>query len=412
MAVEYGSMPGSAYESVAAPARYDVAIVEPDGRRRLRLGTALSTAAQFDAVEELVQALRPGRPVVAVFGPGLAAPYGFQQVNRLIASYPDLGAIFAVEEVSTPLLQAAIRAGARDTVAVNDPVALVQSVQRVGELLAGTASRVPATTPARAAAGQLITVFSAKGGVGKSTVAINVAVAMAHRSVDRVALVDADLSFGDVAVLMGLPPQHTILDAISAAQYGDIELVRSMLVPHRSSGLLVLPAPTEPLLGAGVVPNDVVSVCQALQGMCGFVVVDLPSQLDDYAAALIEAADTVLLIGGMDIPSVKNLRIGMQVLDLGAIAGPKLRLVLNRSNTQVKLDVREIEQVLGLRADFPIPADIAVPISVNAGVPVVEQDPRGPASRALDRIAVSLLGPQPDRGKRRGRAKRERAALR
>ncbi|HEY5165803.1 MAG TPA: hypothetical protein VIJ44_07625, partial [Acidimicrobiia bacterium] len=106
MAVEYGSMAGSGYQP--APARYDVAIIEPDGRRRLRLGTALATAAQFDAVEELVQSLRPGRPVVAVFGPGLAAPYGFQQVNRLIATYPDLGVIFAVDEVSTPLLQAAI----------------------------------------------------------------------------------------------------------------------------------------------------------------------------------------------------------------------------------------------------------------------------------------------------------------
>src|SRR6266851_2582421 len=158
MAVEYGSMPSAAYAS--SPGRYDVAIVEPDGRQRLRLGTALSTAAQFDAVEGLVQSLQPGRAMVAVFGPGLAAPYGFQQVNRLIASYPDLGAIFAVDDVSTPLLQSAIRAGARDTVAVNDAVALVQSVQRVGELLAGSASRVPATTRTRAAAGQLTAVFS------------------------------------------------------------------------------------------------------------------------------------------------------------------------------------------------------------------------------------------------------------
>ncbi len=185
-----------------------------------------------------------------------------------------------------------------------------------------------------------------------------------------------------------------------------------MMAMHKSSGLLVLPAPTEPMLGGGISPSDVVSVCQALQGVCGFVVVDLPSQLDDFAASIVEAADTVLVIGGMDIPSVKNLRIGMQVLDLSALAGPKLRLVLNRSNTQVKLDVREIEQVLGLRAEFPIPADIAVPISVNAGVPVVEHDPRSPASRALDRIAVSMMGPEPVTTKRHRRGKREKAAAR
>jgi Flp pilus assembly CpaE family ATPase len=107
----------------------------------------------------------------------------------------------------------------------------------------------------------------------------------------------------------------------------------------------------------------------------------------------------------MDIPSVKNLKIGMHALDLAAIAGPKLRLVLNRANVQVKLDVREVEQVLGLRAEFPIPSDIAVPISVNAGVPVVEHAPDSPASRALDRIAVALLPPDAAATTRRRRAK-------
>jgi pilus assembly protein CpaE len=390
------------------PAAFDVAIVEPDGRWRMRLGTALSTAAQFDSIEEVVQSRRPGRPMVAVFGPGLATAYGFQQVNRLVTSYPELGAIFAVDEVSTTLLQAAIRAGARDTVAVNDPNLLAQSVQRVGDLLAGVASRVPATTSTRATPGKLVVVFSAKGGVGKSTVAINVAVAMAHRTDDRIALVDADVNFGDVSVLLGFPPQHTIVDAVSAAQYGDVELVRSMLTRHRS-GLLVLPAPTEPMLGGGLDPQEIVSVCHVLQTLCGFVVADLPPQLDEVAVALVEAADIVLLIGGMDIPSVKNLKIGMQALDLVAIAGPKLRLVLNRANTQVKLEVKEVEQVLGLRAEFPVPSDIAVPISVNAGVPVVEHAPDSPASRALDRIARTLLGPDPyaagGRGRRRGRGK-------
>jgi len=405
MALEHGSSPGGAY-GAAPPTNYDVAIVEPDARQRMRLGTALSTAAQFGAIEELVQALRPGRPVVAVFGPGLATPYGFQQVNRLISSYPAFGAIVAVEEVTTPLLQAALRAGLRDTVAVADPGALTQSVARVGDLLAGVATRAPVPSTTRAAPGKLVVVFSAKGGVGKSTVAINVAVALAHRSDESVALVDADVNFGDVAVLLGIPPEHTVVDAVSAVQYGDEELIRSLLQRHRSSGLLVLPAPTEPMLDGGIAPADVVSVCQALQRLCGYVVADLPPQLDEMAVALVEAADVVLLIGGMDIPSVKNLKIGMQALDLAAIAGPKLRLVLNRANTQVKLEVREVEQVLGLRAEFPVPSDIAVPISVNAGVPVVEHAPDAPASRAIDRIALALLGPGPAATKRGRRAKK------
>ncbi|HEX9506558.1 MAG TPA: hypothetical protein VGA62_11205, partial [Acidimicrobiia bacterium] len=126
---------------------------------------------------------------------------------------------------------------------------------------------------------------------------------------------------------------------------------------------------------------------------------------NDYVLALIEAADDVLLVGSMDIPSIKNLKIGMQTLDLAAIAGPKLKLVLNHANAKVKLDVKEIERVLGLTADFPVPDDIAVPISVNAGVPVVIDEPKVPVSRALDRIAEFLLGPVPQPGKRGKRGK-------
>ncbi len=409
MAVEYGATPNVHWNAGAPPA-FDVAIVEADGRTRMRLGTTLSTAAQFASIDELVQSLRPGRPVVAVFGPSFVSAPGFQAVNHLTSAHLELGAIFAADDVSTALLQAALRAGARDTVAVADAAALTEAVDRVGGVLAGAASRVPAVSANRAAPGKLVVVFSAKGGVGKSTIAINVAVAMAHRSHERVALVDADVNFGDVAVLLGLPPQQTVLDAVAAAQYGDTELVRSMVIRHQRSGLLVLPAPTEPMLGGGVAGSDLVAVCQAMQQWCGVVVADLPATLDESVGALVEAADIVLLIGGMDIPSVKNLKIGMQALDLLAIAGPKLRLVLNRANTQVKLDIKEVEQVLGLPARYPVPSDIAVPIAVNAGEPVVEHAPGSPASRALDRIAVSLLGGALTASGGRGRRKARKAA--
>jgi pilus assembly protein CpaE len=286
-----------------------------------------------------------------------------------------------------------------------DAATMVQAVSRVGDLLGeSTASRVPAVVESRANPGRLTVVFSTKGGVGKSTIAINVAVAMARRSHDRVALVDADLHFGDIAVLLGLPPQTTITDAAASLHFAEPEMLSPMLTRH-DSGVYVLPAPAEAVLGTTLAPDELVGVCSALQSFCGHVVVDTPTIFDESILALLEAADEILLVGGLDIPSVKNLKIGMQALDLASIVGPKLHLVLNRANTQVKLDVREIEQVLGLRAEFPIPSDIAVPISVNAGMPVVDQDPKGAATRAIEHIAVTLLGADattPNK-KRRGR---------
>ncbi len=388
--------------------RYDVAVVEPEPRYRMRLGTQLAGAAQFESIEELVQHLRPGRPVVAVFGPSVAVPLGFQQVQRLVAAYPELGVVFAVAEVSAAVLQAALRAGARDTVAAGDVATMVQAVARVGDLLnESTSSRVPAVTETRANPGRLTVVFSTKGGVGKSTIAINIAVAMARRSNERIALVDADLHFGDIAVLLGIPPQTTITDAAASVQFADPEMLSTMLTRHQS-GVYVLPAPAEAVLGTSLAPEELVGVCSALQSFCGQVIVDTPTVFDDGILALLEAADEILLVGGMDIPSVKNLKIGMQALDLVSIAGPKLRLVLNRANTQVKLDVREIEQVLGLRAEFPIPSDIAVPISVNAGQPVVDQDPKSPATRAMEHIAVTLLGAETGAPSKKRRGRRQK----
>ena len=396
--------------------RYVVAIVEPDPRLRMLIATRLPTAQQFESVEGLSQVVRTGRPTVGVFGPSMVNAFGFEQVHRLVTVYPDLGPVFAAHSLSTELLQQALRAGARDAVQIDDTGdAVAQAVLRVGEVLA-SAHRAPTATPAgvpgvgasallRTAPGRMVAVFSTKGGVGKSTIATNVATAMARRIDDAVTLMDADLQFGDVSVMLGLPPDHTVLDAAASIQYADPELMRN-LVTRVDSGLLVLPAPSEPALSTSVPPEDMTAVCEGLQGISGFLVVDVPTSFDDTTLALLEAADDVLLVASMDIPSVKNLKIGMQALDLMAIAGPKLKLVLNRANTQVKLDVREVEHVLGLRAAFPVPYDIAVPLSINAGVPVVVHDPRSAAARAMEHIAVSLLGPQGQGGKGKRRAKK------
>jgi pilus assembly protein CpaE len=213
---------------------------------------------------------------------------------------------------------------------------------------------------------------------------------------------DADVQFGDVSVMLGIPPDHTVLDAAASVHYADSELMRNLVTRHES-GMMVLPAPSEPAVAGSVPPDDMVAVCAALQGISGWVVVDLPTSFNDTTLGILEAADDILLVASMDIPSIKNLKIGMQAFDLVAIAGPKLRLVLNRANAQVKLDVREVEHVLGLRAAYPIPYDLAVPQSINAGLPVVMHDPRSAVSRAFEHMAVSLLGPSAGVGKGRRR---------
>ena len=385
---------------------YDVVVVEPDPRRRTMLVMVLGGkgARSFESVAEFADAVQSGTPTVAVFGPGLADDEGFAPVAALTEAHPEVGVVLAAEQLTTALLQKAVRSGVRDAVVLDehDTDELFTALGRVGQLMVSISNR-PAGVATALAPGKVIVCFSTKGGVGKSVLSTNLAVALAQRSDRPVAIVDADLQFGDVAVLLGVTPERTVMDAAAAIHHDDPELMRALVMRHDPSGLLVLPAPVEPSTADQIRPEDMLAIIDSMRQFCGTIVIDMPPHFDDMVLALLEIADEVLLVASMDIPSIKNLKVGMQTLDLLALAGPKLRLVLNRANARVKLDVKEVEKALGLDARFPIPSDIAVPQAVNRGVPVVLDNPRSPSARAFEDIATEFLAEETaeESGKRR-----------
>ena len=169
-----------------------------------------------------------------------------------------------------------------------------------------------------------------------------------------------------------------------------------LLATHEASSLRVLCAPVEPASADKITPQAMVGIVKMLRRMFDFIVVDMPPHFDDVVLALIEESDSVLLVASMDIPSIKNLKVGIQTLDLLSLAGGKLHLVLNRANARVHLDVSDVERALGVTAEYRIPSDISVPQAVNRGVPVVIDKPRAPAALALRSVAETfLLGPAP-----------------
>ena len=293
---------------------------------------------------------------------------------------PASAAILITDELSTDLLQTALRAGVKDVLAAPvDADQLRLAVDRVAESL-GVTSRPGARRerqPGRAAhgagssgtRGQVITVFSTKGGAGKSVIAANLAVVLARRSTKPVVLVDADLQFGDVAVMLKLAPQHTIVDAVGSVDRLDPTLLQQFLMRHEPSGLLILPAPLEPSFADQISAAEMVAIVELLRTFCEYVVIDTPAYFNEVVLGLIEESDDVLLIAGMDIPNIKNVKIGLQTLRLLNVPMSKLHLVLNRANSKVKLDVSEVERTLQVKAESLIPSDVVVPQSVNKGTP-------------------------------------------
>src|SRR4051794_33800114 len=223
---------GSSRSEMNSPKRYRVAAVEPDERFRTRLTIQLAAteATVSDTIESLVASLDGNRPTVVVFGPGLANDTGLAQAQRLTRQHPEMGVVLLAEELSLGLLRQALRAGVRDALALDtDDASLRQAIERVGESLVSLRI-APAGSPAEL--GRVIVTFSTKGGVGKSILATNLSVALASRSSKQVAIVDGDLQFGDVAVLLGIPPTHTTTDAAAAIDQADVAMMDSFLATH------------------------------------------------------------------------------------------------------------------------------------------------------------------------------------
>jgi pilus assembly protein CpaE len=373
-----------------------IVVVDADQNVREQLAAQLGShsipvASVAGAAEHL-----SGRPVAIVLGPSCATGAELAVIEQLTTGRPELGAVLVAGELTTTLLQQALRAGVKDVLALPvDAGQLSLTVKRVGEaLLPAVASQVPIddvliTDPEDL--GQVITVFSTKGGAGKSVIACNVAVRLAQRSERPVALVDADLQFGDVAVMLKLAPQHTIVDAVGSIDRMDAGFLDNLLVTHEPSGLRVLPAPLEPAFADQVTGEEMVRIVELLRTFCSHVVIDTPAYFNDVVLGLIEVSDDVLLVAGMDIPNIKNVKIGLQTLRLLDTPMSKLRLVLNRANSKVKLEVSEVEKTLQVKADALIPSDVVVPQAVNKGTPVVLAAPKSAVTRSLEQLADTFL---------------------
>ncbi len=372
-------------------------VVESDPAIRSRLAMQLGERAV--ALDDLsgVEERYADSPLLVVLGPSCVRMPGLGGAELLLTNRPDIGAILIAEDLSTDLFQRAIRGGVRDVLGVPvDTGQLNEAVRRIDQTLAVSGGR-PAPAFAvggeeqPAAGGKVITVFSTKGGAGKSMLATNLGVLLAQRSEGPVALVDADLQFGDIAVMLKLAPQHTIVDAVGSFERLDAGFLKSLLAVHQQSGLLVLPAPLEPAFADQIGADQMSHIIALLRSFCSFVVVDTPAYFNDVVLSLIEDSDDVLLVAGMDIPNIKNVKIGLQTLRLLNTPMSKIHLILNRANSKVKLEVSEVERTLQVKAESLIPSDIVVPQSVNKGTPVVLDAPRSAIAKSLEQLADRFI---------------------
>src|SRR5215831_10738913 len=244
--------------------------------------------------------------------------------------------------------------------------------------------------------GRIVTVFSPKGGTGKTAIAINLATALAKHESKRTLLLDLDLQFGDAAIMLGLQPEKTIYDLVVAPGELDPEKLAGYTTRH-PSGLDILPAPLRPEDAELVTEGKIGRLLEVARTSYDVIVVDTSPFFHGPMLATLDQTDELLLVCGLDVPTLKNVRLSLQTLDLLSFPTKKVRIVLNRSNSKVGMKESEVEAALEQKVRFRIPSDRAVPLAVNRGTPTVMDDGGSEFTKGLRDVAKAIAHPEPDR---------------
>jgi pilus assembly protein CpaE len=240
---------------------------------------------------------------------------------------------------------------------------------------------------------RLVCVLGPKGGTGKTLTATNLAVALAQRG-DRVALVDLDLQFGDVALCLGLPPERTVYDLAQSPGALDFEKLDAFLATH-TSGVRTLIAPRRPDQASAVGAELLREVYAILRSTFDWVVVDTPPGFTAEVITSIDSSTDVVMVGMLDSLSLKNTKLGLETLELMKYDPDRIYLLLNRAHSRVGISQSDVEAVLGRSPDILIPSDREIPRTVNEGIPIVIARPQSEPAESYGQLAQLLAAPAP-----------------
>jgi pilus assembly protein CpaE len=241
--------------------------------------------------------------------------------------------------------------------------------------------------------GHVVAIFSPKGGVGRTTVAVNLAVAAATELGKSVVLMDGSFQFGDVGVLLNLNPKNkSIADLVPELEAGELESIDTFVINH-SAGIRVLLAPPSPEMAELITPSGVKKVLEALRRNHDLVVVDCTSWFNETTLAILDAADSVLTMLSLEITSIKNMRLFLEVADQLGYEPNKIKLVLNRADSSLGIRVADVESSIGRKVDHTIVSDgRSVVYALNRGVPFFLSNREAQVSQDILRLAQSVAG--------------------
>ncbi len=372
--------------------------------RLLRFEPDIQIVGSASRGQEAIELTLRHTPDIVLMDVNMPDMDGIQATRTIMSQLPTVGVIMMSVLNEPDVLRRAMLAGAREYLvkpfSLDELLSSIRNVHQSAPriVLAAAPQDQPSATATQKPAGQatVVTVASAKGGVGRSVIAANLAIAVRQISQQRVALVDADIAFGDVAVMMNVTGGKTLTDVVGRQRTIDSELVATIATEHASGVHLILP-PETPQEAELVTADIVRGLLQAMVDQYDVIIVDTRPGFDDINLSIFDSSDVILLVVTMEMTAIKAARQFIEISDLLGYPTGRVRLVLNRQNSFSGIPAEEIGESLR-RPIWATIQDEPGPMlrSVNEGVPLVSQPMPSKAADELNRIAHEIMGDASD----------------
>lgn len=368
------------------------AVRDFEGRVRQAIAGALHGDLQTLApdvlrggTDDVFKELTGAPPEVMILGPGVSPDDALKLATVFDLQYPEIS-LLLVAEPSPEIVLRAMHSGIRDVVTPEIEVNELRILLERACL--ASASRRRGMQPAAESGqdrGRVIAVMSPKGGVGKTTVATNLAVGLGALAPMSVVIVDLDLQFGDVASGLLLEPEHSITEAVHGAAAQDSMVLKAFLTVH-PAGIYALCAPQKPSESDYITADHVTRLLNQLATEFKYVVVDTAPGLGEHCLATLELATDGVWVCGMDVPSIRGLRKCFSVLRELQLLPQGRHTVLNFADRKSGISVQDVEATIGVPIDTVIPRSRNLPFSTNRGVPVLQGTTRDSATKGLKKL--------------------------
>lgn len=343
---------------------------------------------------EAVELARELRPDVILMDINMPEMDGIKATKTITEEGLEGSVIIMSIQGEKEYIKRAMSAGARDYVikpfGVNE---LIEGIRRVYQVDQAKKKKIANPIAGTKLQSKVISVFSTKGGVGKTTVATNLAVAIAANSKKKVALLDLDLQFGDVAICLNLYVKNTISELVKDLRNVEHEndMVEEYMLTHYS-GVKVLAAPIKPENAEYVNSEHIKKIINILKTRFEYIIIDTAQGFDDTVITALDESDTVLYVSTLDLPSIKNTKNGLEVMKTLNYSNEKVRVVVNKSNESFGIKHLDFKAALNVDLWAIIPDDLAsVAISVNNGHPLVSHRRSSAVSKRICKLAQTMV---------------------